>query len=67
VARDFPALLPRYERAFNERGELSAAYAAALERRVDGLRREAGLAEIEGTEAQAHGGTGTAVQWELPL
>jgi DNA repair photolyase len=67
VARHFPALLPRYERAFDERGELSATYAAALERRVDWLRSEAGLGEIAGTGAQGHGGTGAAVQWELPL
>ena len=67
VARDFPALLPRYEHAFDERGDLSAAYAAALERRVDRLRREVGFEETEGTEAQGHGGTAQAVQWELPL
>lgn len=67
VARDFPALLPRYERAFDEHGELSVAYATALERRVGGLRREAGFVEAEGTGAQTHSGTGTAVQWELPL
>jgi DNA repair photolyase len=67
VARDFPALLPRYARAFDEHGELSAAYTVALERRVERLRREAGFMETEGTGAQGHGGTEPAVQWELPL
>jgi len=67
VAREFPALLPRYERAFDERENLSATYSAALERRVDGLRREVGLTETVGTGAQGHGGTGRATQWELPL
>ena len=67
VAREFPALLPRYERAFDERGELSAAYGAALERRVERLSREVGFGKTEGTGAQGHGGTGKAVQWELPL
>lgn len=66
VAREFPALLPRYEHAFDERGELSAAYAAALERRVERLRREAGFVKDGRTDAQTHGGT-EAVQWELPL
>jgi DNA repair photolyase len=66
VARYFPALLPRYERAFDERGYLSATYTAALERRVDWLRRETGLAEGGRTDAQAHGRT-DVMQWELPL
>jgi DNA repair photolyase len=66
VARDFPALLPRYERAFDERGELSAAYAAALERRVERLRREVGIPEDGRTDAQPHGRT-EVVQWEMPL
>ena len=67
VAREFPALLPRYERAFDERGELSAAYAAALERRVARLKREVGFEERADTGAQGHGGTEQALQWELPL
>jgi len=67
VAREFTALLPRYEGAFDERGELSAAYSAALERRVERLSREAGFGEQAGTGAQGHGGTGQALQGELPL
>jgi DNA repair photolyase len=66
VARDFPALLPRYERAFDARGELSAAYGAALERRMERLRREAGFTETEGTDAQTRRRT-EGLQWELPL
>ena len=66
VARYFPALLPRYERAFDERGYLSATYTAALERRVERLRREAGLMEDGRTNARTHRLT-EALQWELPL
>jgi DNA repair photolyase len=67
VAREFPALLTRYERAFDERGELSTVYAAALERRVERLKREVGFEERADTGAQGHGGTEQALQWELPL
>jgi DNA repair photolyase len=67
VAREFPVLLPRYVRAFDERGNISAAYSAALERRVERLSREVGFEETAGTGAQGHGGTGQALQWELPL
>jgi DNA repair photolyase len=43
VARHFPALLARYERAFDARGAVTGAYAAALERRVARLQRELGF------------------------
>jgi len=66
VAREFPALLPRYERAFDERGELSAAYAAALERRVERLKREVGFEEDGRTGAPEYRRT-EATQWELSL
>ena len=74
VARAFPALLPRYERAFDASGEIGPAYREALERRVERIRRELGFEEAEGTEARAHGGTDArlhgrtdAFQRELPL
>ena len=67
VARDFPALLPRYERAFDERGELSAAYAAALERRTARIKREVGFEEAEGADTRTSGRADQAPQWELPL
>jgi DNA repair photolyase len=66
VAREFPVLLPRYERAFDERGELSAAYSAALERRVERLSREVGFEEDGCTDAPAYRRT-ESTQWELPL
>jgi len=76
VARHFPALLARYERAFDGRGVVTEAYAAALERRVARLQRETGFGEAEGTGARTHGGTGAQGrgsslddlgQWVLPL
>jgi hypothetical protein len=66
VAKAFPALLPRYERAFDASGEIGPVYRAALERRVERVKREVGFEETEGTGAQARGGTET-LQWELPL
>ena len=71
LARAFPALPARYERAFDSSGDIGPAYRAALERRVERIRRELGFEEKEGTGAQAHGGTDTwargPIQWELPL
>jgi DNA repair photolyase len=67
VARDFPALLPRYEHAFDARGELSAGYAAALERRVERIKREVGFEETAGTDTRTSGRADQAPQWELPL
>jgi len=67
VARDFPALLPRYERAFDERGELSATYAAALERRTARIKVEVGFAEVDGADTRTSGRVDQAPQWELPL
>ncbi len=43
VARHFPALLERYEHAFDARGAVRHEYARALERRVAGLQREMGF------------------------
>ena len=43
VAEHFPALLPRYERAFGSGGVLSPVYVAALKRRVTLLRRAIGI------------------------
>jgi DNA repair photolyase len=77
VARHFPALLPRYERAFDARGRLTAVYTDALERRVGRLRRETGFPAAEGTEARGPRGPGNPKrrrpalddlgQWVLPL
>jgi len=82
VTRHFPALLPRYARAFDARGAVSAVYAAALERRVARLQRETGFPtwaedEAAGTGARGHRGTGRPErrrasvddrgQWVLPL
>jgi hypothetical protein len=64
VAQAFPALLPRYERAFDASGEIGPVYRAALERRVERIKREVGFEETGG----AKGTEGTeALQWELPL
>ncbi len=43
VAERFPALLPRYERAFDARGIVKPAYAAALSRRMNKLRAAIGI------------------------
>jgi DNA repair photolyase len=43
VAQEFPALLPKYERAFVKNGEMAPAYIAAFKRRVTRLRREIGI------------------------
>ncbi len=80
VARHFPVLLARYERAFDARGAVTEAYAAALERRVARLQRETGFAtwaEDRRTDAQTRGtgargrGDGPSLddlgQWVLPL
>jgi len=80
VAQHFPALLPRYERAFDARGRLTAVYTDALERRVVRLRRATGFPDpegTEGTEARGHRGPGNPKrrrpalddlgQWVLPL
>jgi DNA repair photolyase len=53
VARHFPALLPRYERAFDARGAMTGAYADALERRVARLQREVGFPTWAEDEAAA--------------
>ena len=43
VAREFPALLPKYERAYDARQLLSPVYVTALKRRVTRLRRMIGI------------------------
>jgi DNA repair photolyase len=78
VARHFPALLPRYQRAFDARGTVTAAYADALERRVQRLAREAGFSGADATRARRPGSTGATGrrggpslddlgQWVLPI
>ncbi len=61
VARHFPALLKRYERAFDARGRVTETYARALQRRVERLKRRAGFAEPLRESAAAE------PQWTLPL
>jgi DNA repair photolyase len=69
VAREFPELLPRYQRAFDARGEVKSEYVAALRRRAGRLKREVGYVEAEGTEgtestgAQGHSHTETRRRW----
>jgi len=53
IARHFPALLPRYERAFDARGSVREEYACALERRVARLQREMGFATHQDDDATA--------------
>jgi DNA repair photolyase len=71
VAEHFPALLPKYERAFDGRGIVRKDYVAALKRRVARLRREAGLSDgREDTDTRSYEGTvlwGSVVQQELAL
>ena len=79
VARSFPALLPRYERAFDSQGRVTSAYAEALEHRVARLQRELGFSTWADEEARAdtpaRGGAGARGrgpsrddfgQWVLP-
>jgi len=63
VARHFPALLARYERAFDERGRVTQTYARALERRVERLRRRTGF----GGHERENGPASEPLQWTLPL
>jgi DNA repair photolyase len=77
VARHFPALLARYERAFDARGAVTEEYAAALERRVARLQRELGFTTYADDRVTAstrpRRGDATAGslddlgQWVLPL
>jgi DNA repair photolyase len=53
IARHFPALLPRYERAFDARGSVREEYACALERRVERLQQEMGFSTREDDDAAA--------------
>lgn len=45
VAEHWPALLPRYEKAFDPRGIVTPAYAAALSRRMGKIRRAVGMGD----------------------
>ena len=54
VAKEFPELLPKYERAFDRNGIVSPAYSGALKRRVSMLRRKAGLPSGR-VDASTHG------------
>ena len=73
VARHFPQLLPRYERAFNTRGVVRDQYACALERRVARLQRETGFptwTENEAARGRYRRRSDTPDdlgQWVLPL
>jgi DNA repair photolyase len=73
VARHFPALLPRYERAFDAQGAVTAAYAGALEHRVARLQRELGFPTWAEDEAAAgryrrrSASLDDRGQWVLPL
>jgi len=62
VARHFPALRERYERAFDAGGKVTATYALALERRVELLRRRTGFGRHERKSGPAE-----PLQWTLPL
>ncbi len=62
VARHFPALLERYEQAFDAKGCVTETYARALERRIERLKRRTGLGAH-----QRDSGTGEPLQWTLPL
>ncbi len=73
IVRHFPALLPRYERAFDARGCVTGAYADALERRAARLQRETGFptwAEDEAAAGRSRRRSETPDdlgQWVLPL
>jgi DNA repair photolyase len=73
VARHVPALLPRYERAFDTRGVVRDQYACALKRRVARLQREMGFptwAEDEAARGRYRRRSDTPDdlgQWVLPL
>jgi DNA repair photolyase len=45
VAEHWPALLPRYEKAFDARGIVTPAYAAALGRRMSKVRKALGMGD----------------------
>jgi hypothetical protein len=62
IARHFPTLLPRYERAFDARGCVTETYARALERRVERLKRRVGFRQHE-----RESGPAEPLQWALPL
>jgi DNA repair photolyase len=67
VAKAFPELLPRYERAFDASGEIGPTYRAALEDRVERIKREVGFVEAEASDTRTSGRADGPLQWELPL
>jgi len=68
VAQHYPALLARYERAFDGQGIVTPAYAAALSRRMNRLRRQLGLrGRDEDLQATCRTAWPSAVQEELAL
>jgi DNA repair photolyase len=67
VDQEFPALLARYERAFDVRGFVTKEYAAALNRRVAQLRTKTGFAKDAHLDAPARRSAEDVVQWEMSL
>jgi DNA repair photolyase len=67
VEQEFPALLAKYERAFDSRGFVTKEYSAALKRRVARLRKKVGFVHDEYADAPAHRPAEDVVQWEMPL
>ena len=66
VAQAFPALVPRYERAFDASGEIGREYRAALEKRVETIKRALRFEDADDTEARTYR-RAEPMQWELPL
>jgi len=67
VAQAFPALLSRYERAFDASGEIGREYRAALEKRVERIKAELGFEEEDARTGAPPDRRTEALQWELPL
>ncbi len=67
VKQAFPALVPRYERAFDASGEIGREYRAALEKRVERIKAEVGFVETDDADERTCGRADAALQWELPL
>ncbi len=67
IEQEFPALLAKYERAFDARGFVTKAYAAALTRRIAQLRKKTGFAKDAHLEAPGRRREEDLVQWEMAL
>jgi DNA repair photolyase len=68
LAEHWPELLPRYERAFDTRGIVTPAYAAALARRMGKIRRALGMSDGRtAVSRQRTEGWAEGVQGELRL